>query len=88
MDNKIQFTDEDGEIVDFYVIEQTRINGMNYLLVTDSDDEEEEAEAYILKDTASEEAAESVYVMIENDEELEYLSKVFAELLGDEEELI
>ena len=33
-----------------FVIEETRINNVNYILVTDSDGEDEEAEAYILKD--------------------------------------
>ena len=33
---------EDGERVDFYVLEETRINGTNYLLVTDSEEDDEE----------------------------------------------
>lgn len=45
---KIEFQTEDG-IQEFYVEEQTRINGFNYLLVSDSVTEQE-AEAYILKD--------------------------------------
>ena len=56
---KLEFIDENGEKTQFYVIEETRINGINYLLVSESDNEDEEAEAYILKDTsdaASEEA--------------------------------
>ena len=40
---KIEFTFADtNETVDFYILEETKINGMQYLLVTDSDDEEEE----------------------------------------------
>ena len=50
---KLTFVTEDQESVDFYIIEETRVNGINYLLVTESEDEEdEEAEAYILKDTS------------------------------------
>lgn len=82
---KIEFTFADtNETVDFYIIEETKINGMQYLLVTDSDDEEEEeAEAYILKDLSSETDEESVYEMVEDDEELEAVSKIFAEELED-----
>jgi len=81
---KIMFqTDEEG-LVEFFVLEETRINGINYLMVTESDDEsEEEAAAYILKDTSAAQEAEAVYEMVEADDELEYVSKVFAELLED-----
>ena len=44
----IQITSEDGEQIQFYVVEQTRVNGKDYILVTETEDEE--AEAYILKD--------------------------------------
>ena len=82
---KIEFTFQDtNETVDFYILEETKINGTLYLLVTDSDDEEEEeAEAYILKDLSSETDEESVYEMVEDDEELAAVSKIFAEELED-----
>jgi uncharacterized protein YrzB (UPF0473 family) len=81
---KLAFMTDDGENMDFFIIEETRINGINYLLVTDSDDEENnEAEAFILKDMSSAEDAEAVYEMVEEDEELDYVSKIFAELLED-----
>ena len=81
---KIMFeTDEEG-LVEFFVLEETRINGINYLMVTESDDEGvEEAVAYILKDTSASTEEEAVYEMVEEDDELEYVSKVFAELLED-----
>lgn len=82
---KIMFeTEEDGK-VEFFVLEETRVNGVNYLLVTESDDEDsdEEAAAYILKDTSAAEDADAVYEMVESDDELEYVSKIFAELLED-----
>ena len=82
---KIEFTFQDtNETVDFYILEETKINGTQYLLVTDSDDEEEEeAEAYILKNLSSETDEENVYEMVEDDEELEAVSKIFAEELED-----
>ena len=44
---KLDCVDENGDKVDFYVLEETRINGINYLLVSESDGEDEEADAYI-----------------------------------------
>ncbi len=73
-------TDEE---VGFYVLEQTRINGRNYLLVTESDDEDDESEAFILKDLSESGEEEAVYEIVEKDEELEAVSGVFAELLED-----
>ena len=49
---KISFTHkETGETVDFYVLEETRLNGVDYILVTDS--QEDDGEALILKDLSS-----------------------------------
>lgn len=68
----------------FYIIEETKVNGINYLLVTESEDEEdEEAEAYILKDTSKAEDTEAVYEFVESEEELDAVSRIFAELLED-----
>lgn len=83
MAEKISFTiDETNETVEFYVVEETRINNTNYILVTESEDDEE-ADAYILKDTSEAEEAEAVYEIVEDDNELEYVSRIFAELLDD-----
>ena len=72
----------DTEEVEFYVIEQTKINDVNYILVADSMDDE--AEALILKETVNEEDAEDiVYSEIEDDVELEAIFKVFSEILDD-----
>lgn len=81
---KLTFVTEDQESVDFYIIEETIVNGINYLLVTESEDEEdEEAEAYILKDTSKAEDTEAVYEFVESEEELDAVSRIFAELLED-----
>ena len=45
---KITFTLADNQMVEFYVLEQTVLGGISYILVTDSEDDE--AEALILKD--------------------------------------
>ena len=79
---KIKFTfEESNEEVEFFVLEQTRVSGKNYILVTDS--EEDEAECLILKDTSAAEDAESLYEIVEDEAELLGVMKVFEELLED-----
>ena len=79
---KIIFTFEDtNEEVEFFVLEQTKVNGNSYILVTDS--EEEEAECLILKDTSAAEDKESLYEIVEDEVELSAVLKVFEELLED-----
>ena len=80
---KIIFTPEDGEQVEFFVLEQTLLGGINYILVTDS--QEEEAEALILKDMSGQAEAEALYEIVEDDSELEAVSKIFQEMLEDVE---
>ncbi|MBO5227434.1 MAG: DUF1292 domain-containing protein [Lachnospiraceae bacterium] len=81
---KLTFTvPQTDEEVTFYIVEETKINGYNYLLVTEEDDVEGESEAYILKDTSKAEDADAVYEFVEDDEELEIVSDVFAKMLDD-----
>lgn len=82
-EEKITLKNDAGESVDFYVVEETRINGMNYLLVTDSDDEEADAECYVLKDVSRAEDSDAVYEFVENEDEMDYLYAIFSELLED-----
>lgn len=80
--DKIEFTPVgEKESVGFFVLEETRVGGVSYLLVTES--EEDEAEAYILKDLSQDGEEEASYVFVEDDEELAAVSKIFAELLED-----
>ena len=82
MEDKIILTADDGTEVTFYVIEETRLGASNYL-VADSDDED--AECLILKDTSRDEDPEAVYELVEDETELDAVSKVFEELLSDED---
>jgi len=84
-EQKITLLTDTGESVDFYVLEETRINGMNYLMVTDAAEDEEEGECYVLKDVSRSEDSDAVYEFVENDDELDYLYKIFTELLADTE---
>lgn len=81
MMEKIKFQSDDGTVEEFYIEEQTRIGGMTYLLVSDS--QEEEASAYILKDVSEDTNQEACYVMVEDDEELEAVFKVFEQMMED-----
>ena len=80
---KLTFQGKDGEQAEFYVLEQTRVNGVNYLLVADS--EEDDGECLILKDMASEEEQESLYEIVEDEQELSAVLTVFEQLLVDVE---
>lgn len=80
---KITFTPDEstGEAVEFYVLEQTRLGGINYILVTE--EEEEDAEALILKDLSGDGEEESVYAVVEDEEELDAVAQVFRSMLED-----
>lgn len=82
MEEKIVFVDEDGNEIEMFVVEETRINNVNYILVAE-DDESEEAMAYILKDISGDGEEEAVYEMVTEDSEIEYIGKIFSELLED-----
>ena len=79
---KITLVDEE-QTLEFFVLEETKLNGKNYLLVTDTEDEEEDADCYILKDMSGEEEEEALYEFVEDEAELEGLMKIFMELLDD-----
>ena len=71
----IPFVTDDGEELELYVLEQTKLNGLNYLLVADTlDEEDDDVTVYIMKETAAKEGEEL---------ELEALGKIFEELLED-----
>ncbi len=79
---KITFTFEDtNETVDFFVLEQTKLNGATYLLVADN--ESDDAECLILKETESGNEQDNLYDIVEDNNELTAVSKVFEELLED-----
>jgi len=81
---KLTFITEDNEPLDFYIIDETRVNGTNYLLVTDSDDDnDDEAGAFIMKDTSADGENEAVYEFVEDETEFESVSKIFETLLED-----
>ena len=81
---QIVLSDENGEDLLVYVLEQTTLAGVEYLLVCE--DETEDSEAFILK-LVSEDGEDVVYEPIEDDTEFEAVAKLFEELIGDEADL-
>ncbi|SEK31369.1 MULTISPECIES: DUF1292 domain-containing protein [Pseudobutyrivibrio] len=76
----------DGEDLPVYVIEETQLSGVKYLLVCDSQDENEDADAFILKEV-SEDNGEVIYDVVEDDVEFDAVAKLFEELVGDDADI-
>jgi uncharacterized protein YrzB (UPF0473 family) len=79
------FTDEDGNEVEFYVLEQTTLGGINYLLVADTMDEDADDGAFlILKENETKSEGEvAAFDVVEDKEELKSVAQIFSELLED-----
>ncbi|MBP3875872.1 MAG: DUF1292 domain-containing protein [Lachnospiraceae bacterium] len=66
---KVQFMPEgEDHAVDFYVLEEAVLGGKQYLLVTDSQDDD--GEALILRADAGGDGTEVTYEIVEDDREL------------------
>ena len=81
MFQKLTFCPNEGENIELYVVEQTRIGGVNYLLVTE--DADGDGEAMILKDLSADTEKESLYEFVTEDAELDAVGSVFASMLDD-----
>lgn len=79
--DKIVFQTETEESVEFYVLEQTRIGGIDYILVTDTT--EDDAEALILRDMSQPGEEQALYEIVTDDEELSAVAAVFENMLDD-----
>ena len=78
--DKIVFETEDGT-VEFFVLDQTRIGGTDYILVTE--EEEGDSDALILKDTSKDGDEEALYEIVEDERELSAVAEVFAKMDDD-----
>lgn len=78
---KIKFQAVGEEPVEFYVLEQTTVGGVNYILVTE--EEEGDSDALILKDLSNVVDEEADYVIVEDDKELKAVADIFESLLDD-----
>ncbi|WP_026504670.1 DUF1292 domain-containing protein [Butyrivibrio sp. NC3005] len=79
---KISFCLDGQNEQDFYAISQTVIGGKTYILVTDS--EEGDGEAFILRDDSNPEEEDGLYSIVEDDDELSAVGKIFEKLLADD----
>ena len=78
---KISFAGNNGDNIEFYVIEKTTLGGVDYMLVTES--EEGDSDAYVLKDVSSAEDGEGIYEIVDDENELKAVGQVFQSLLDD-----
>lgn len=78
--DKIVFETEDGT-VEFFVLDQTRIGGTDYILVTE--EEEGDSDALILKDISKDGDEEALYEIVEDERELSAVAEVFAKMDDD-----
>lgn len=72
--DSITFVTENNEEVIFEVIEQTRLGGIDYLLVCTTDGSDE---ALILKDVSVDTDPEAVYEVVEDEKELAAALDIF-----------
>lgn len=79
--NKIILIDDEGNEEEFYIEEQTRVYGKNYILVSTA--QEGDAGALILKDISEDSNDEAAYVPVEDEGELAAVMKIFEEMLDD-----
>ena len=78
--NSIRLVSTDtGETEEFYGLDETKLGGKNYLLVTDQ--EEGDGMAMILRDDAEEDAEESLYAVVEDENELSAALLLFSDKL-------
>lgn len=78
---KILFKADKENPVEFFILEQTTVSGVNYILVTDK--EEGDSEALILKDVSKSEDEEALYEIVSDETELNALADIFESLMDD-----
>lgn len=86
MENKIIFTSDEGEKIEFFVIEEAKLNGTSYLLVSETEDDE--AMAYIMKQIVRDGEKDAVYEFVEDEKEIDAVAGLLEELLDGDVELI
>ena len=85
----VDFVDEDGENEELTVLCQTKLVGVNYLLVSDAEvedleDDDATVDVFIIKEEGTTEDGEDVvYKIVEDEKEILTVSKVFEEMMDD-----
>ena len=78
----VSFLSEDGENIKLSVLEETKINGISYILVTDSF-EGEDGECYIMKDISNGDSEDANYIFVEDENELDSVFEIFEKMMDD-----
>ena len=78
----VSFLSEDGENIKLSVLEETKISGISYILVTDSF-EGEDGECYIMKDISSGDDEDANYIFVEDENELDSVFEIFEKMMDD-----
>lgn len=78
----VSFLSEDGENIKLSVLEETKINGISYILVTDSY-EGEDGECYIMKDISNGDSEDANYIFVEDENELDSVFEIFEKMMDD-----
>ena len=63
-------------------MEETKINGISYILVTDSF-EGEDGECYIMKDISNGDSEDANYIFVEDENELDVVFEIFEKMMDD-----
>ncbi len=80
--DSVVFTQEDGKEIEYYVLAEAKVGQNSYLLCTE--EEEGDAEAFVLKAVPGEDDDESIlYETVEDEKELEKAVEAFSEILDD-----
>ena len=78
----VSFLSEDGENIKFSVLEENKINGISYILVTDSF-EGEDGECYIMKDISSGDDEDANNIFVEDENGLDSVFEIFEKMMDD-----
>lgn len=82
-DNKIVMIMDDGQEVEFTILDSCMYQGNGYILVTDAP-EEEDGECYIMKDVSAPEDEEAIYESVADDAEADAVFEIFKDQLKDD----
>ncbi|HLS88436.1 MAG TPA: DUF1292 domain-containing protein [Sphingobacteriaceae bacterium] len=78
----VVFRDENGDEIEFQVLDYIEVDGQEYVIVAMPDDDDE---AFILRVETGEDGTET-YVTIEDDDEWDTVAEAYEELLEQEDE--
>lgn len=77
---------ENGDQIELEVLETTRLGGVDYYLVCDTSEEDEEyVVTYIMKDVSKVDEETSVYEFVEEEKEYDAIAAIFEEIVSDAE---